>query len=239
MAKCPYCGRPVVLARGGNWQAVNHHNLELTTGGGAAAATRTDYERRAPAREPTIAGDVAVPGLQAAITGAIGAAVTAGGSLAIGYPFWASMQAGAAGGLAVLAVTWLARMGAHNRLLWMIETITGGDDRATAAPPPPPVLVEVTNDTGNGGTMRRFELPKGVTESMFRNWAQQTAAGIKTPARAQWVGRGKPFSRGQYEALVGELETAGIVHDNGDGAGRRLTLGGRRAMARIGGRGTK
>jgi len=249
---CPHCNRPVVLiapktphnAPGGQWQASQAFNstseppfLNSATAA-PAIGDFVSYERRAPARPASLESDVLVPLAQSALTGIIIATPTAAAAAVMGYYWVDSLVIGGVVGTVVVTITWLVRMDAHSKLLWLVENVTGRDldgDGKTVPPPAPPVQIEVSHTAPNGNLQRMllFELPDGITEKTFHNWiAAVTNDGIHTLARSHWVGRGKPFSRSQYDNFLKELERAGLVHNVGDGRGRQLTNGGKRALKR-------
>jgi len=247
---CPHCNKPVILAKpamGEGWQQYTRHQLNTTAPApwqkDAAPADYAgyDYQRRSPAREPNLQADVFVPAAQSLLTGVAIGVPTAAGLGLLGYTTGQALTGGAGLGLLTITGTWLIKLGIHNSLLWAIETVTGRDidgDGETGEPEPEPepepVKLEVSHPTHTKEYHGlRFELPNGVTMGLFAAWANQVVNGIQTPARANWVGNGKPFSRGQYDNFLKALTKAGIIHDPGDGTGRQLTNGGRRALARM------
>lgn len=107
-----------------------------------------EWETAKPAREANVSSDVAVPLLQAAITG---------GLLAIPATLLAKALVPDADGLklyAILAsgfmcIAWMVLLGEHRKLLWLIEGVTGHDldgDKSVGQPQERVIIV-------NGGRM--------------------------------------------------------------------------------------
>lgn len=249
---CPTCGQPIkrpgvarrLLSAYGSYRQTRIASYQSTSltpwqpqppPGSSEPGRYLEAERRSPYRPQNAESDFLVPALQALATGVF---VTIGaGWVAWKYPgFTADMALGcgvlAAGGFWVLTVL------ANRKLLWMVETITNGDldnDGVIGEPPPPrPVALEVThrNEAGTFGQMFRFDLPSGVTEDDFKEFARGVTTG-RGLAESGWIGSGKPFSRQSYNALLAALEQAGIVRWKDDGnhaAGRELTPSGARSL---------
>jgi len=179
-----------------------------------------------PARAASVGSDVAVPALQALISGVVAGAVVLALCVAFG---WALRIAGAVA-LAVLAITWLLLLIDHRRLLWAVENLTRADlDHDGAVGEPVTLRLEVKH-SGNGG--RRFDfLHLGVSDAAFLQWASAVVAG-RSLAVSSWVGRGQGFSRSEYDAMLAELERSEIVEKSGKGTNAAwvLTPEGREAL---------
>lgn len=200
-----------------------------------------DYEKRQPAREPSLQGDVLVPAAQSLLTGlAIGVPSAAVMGM-LGYDTGASLATGAAIGLTAISVTWLIKMDAHSRLLWLVESVTGRDidgDGETGEPEPvarpEPVRLEVVKEAAPGKFAgMNIDLPEGVDRGLFAHWAAMVVNNGMSTGRTHWTGAGRPFSRELYDRFLVALETAGIIHDYGDGKGRVLTTGGKHSLKRF------
>jgi len=183
-----------------------------------------------PARPASVASDVVVPGLQAAITGAVAAAVAGAAAWALGWPAWVAAFAG----LAVLAVSWVLLLLDHRRLLWAVENVTRADldgDGETGRPLAAPsklVLEVIQNGERRGIDFLQLDIEEGA----FLQWAAAAIAG-RSLAVSGWVGRGRPFTRGQYDGMLAELERAGIVRladPRNPQNGRELSPAGRAAL---------
>ena len=214
---CPNCGH--VFSRPGEnagWQAMTHFRQSVTAvAGGVAPASVPqpigDFERRAPARAASFESDVLVPATQALITGAV--AIVPGILVTVwaGWRWYVPLEIGAG----VMTLMWLYLLDAHRKLLWLVEYASNrdidGDGEVGAPSPAPPVRLEVrhADADGRGKRYQFFDLPDGVTREMLAEFAAGYARrGLSLSA---WTGRGKPFSRAQYAALMAVLEDAGIV----------------------------
>lgn len=226
-----YSATPATIpAPGGNggYYPNNGANYAPTYGG-----DWSDVYQARPARPASVAADVAVPGLQALISGLIAGALTLAGGLAFDYP----LEYAGAVALAVLAIAWALLLADHRRLLWAVENLTRRDldgDGATgepAAAEPARLILEVKH-TGTGDKRGLDFHHLGIDAHAFLLWARAALEG-QTLAVGAWVGRGRPFSRGQYDALMGELERAGIIRltdPKNPQSGRELTAPGRAAL---------
>lgn len=190
------------------------------------------YQAR-PARPASVAADVAVPGLQALISGLIAGALTLAGALAFDY----RLEYAGAVALAVLAIAWALLLADHRRLLWAVENLTrrdldgDGETGKPAAAEPARLVLEVKH-TGTGEKRGLDFHHLGIDAYAFLLWARAALEG-QTLAVGAWVGRSRPFSRGQYDALMGELERAGIIRlsdPKNPQSGRELTAPGRAAL---------
>lgn len=129
---------------------------------GDTVTVGSEIERRRPARGASIESDVAVPGLQAAISGLLsGVAVLA---LALGFGWDSPLRIAAAVAIAVTILTWIGLLSAHRRLLWELEEIRNRDidgDGEIGRPEPPqpePITrVEVIDEGGH--RIRWFDVP--------------------------------------------------------------------------------
>lgn len=237
---CPHCGKPIAITLNA-----------MTAPASFAAAIPTppweqqpapiaqpgySYTRTEPARPASLESDVFVPLAQAFATGVALAVPGIAATIALALPWWSPIAISGAG----MAATWAGLLNSHRKLLWATEHHeTEAAPVATEPPKPQPAaatIIEVNYPAEQPGTVHqsRIDLPRGITAEAFRGWAKQVSSGIISPARANWTGSGKPFSRQQYDDLLTVMEAAGIVRDTGDGKGRQLTSGGKRALARVG-----
>lgn len=182
-----------------------------------------------PARAASLASDVGVPALQALISGMVAALLVAVGVMAWGWS-WAAVGAS---GVGVLAITWALLLVDHRRLLWAVENLTSGDldgDGVVGNPEPARLVLEVKQETSERRGLDFLHLD--VDQAIFLTWARAALAG-QSLAVAAWVGRGRPFTRGQYEGMLAELERSGIVRlsdARNPQNGRELTGAGRAAL---------
>ena len=197
--------------------------------GAVAPADQWDVYHSEPARAASVASDVAVPALQSLISGVVAGAVT----LALCVAFGWQMRIAGAVALAVLALAWVWLLVDHRRLLWAVENLTHADvnrDGAIGQPEPARLVLEVKH---SGGERSGFDfLHLGIDQADFLTWARAVLGG-QSLAVGQWVGRGRLFTRGQYDALMSELERAGIVRAadaRNPQSGRELSPAGRAAL---------
>jgi len=197
--------------------------------GAVAPADQWDVYHSEPARAASVASDVAVPALQSLISGVVAGAVT----LALCVAFGWQMRIAGAVALAVLALAWVWLLVDHRRLLWAVENLTHADvnrDGAIGQLEPARLVLEVKH---SGGERSGFDfLHLGIDQADFLTWARAVLDG-RSLAVGQWVGRGRLFTRGQYDALMSELERAGIVRAadvRNPQSGRELSPAGRAAL---------
>lgn len=169
-----------------------------------------EAERKSPFRPQNAESDFLVPLLQALGTGAF---ITAGAGwlawLYRGFTWEMAVTVGliSAGGF------WLITVPANRKLLWQIESIINSDlDNDGDIGEPPTVSLEVTqkSEGANFKKMFRFDLPAGVTEKDFLDFARGATQG-RGLAESAWIGKGKPFSRPSFSSLMETLRAAGIV----------------------------
>jgi hypothetical protein len=197
-----------------------------------AITAGAEYERKRPVRDASLESDVAVPGLQAVITGvAVG---LAGGtaSAVFGWPKPWLIALGLVGG--TTALTWLVLLRAHRDLLWEIERVIGTDldrdgdvgkpdQRAVVGEPEPRVTrVEITDRDNK--RIRYVDLPLSDGE-------------IERVARAVLVAKGSFSQRGlsdilsqeQYSETYDSMLEGGLLRYKGKSAraGVELTGAGR------------
>ena len=185
-----------------------------------------DVYHSEPARAASVGSDVAVPALQSLISGVVAGAV----GLAACWAFGWSLRIAGAVGLAVLALTWVLLLVDHRRLLWAVESLTRGDINGDGAiGEPARLILEVKH---NNNDRQGFDfLHLGIAQPVFLQWAGAVVAG-RSLAVASWVGRGGSFSRSQYDAMLAELERAGIVARDGESSNAAwvLTAAGRETL---------
>lgn len=197
---CRECGqqlRPGVrLAPGeriGGWQQQERRRHYV----GDAAPVDTpfsEFHRETPARPPAVGGDVAVPALQAIISGVAIFLV----GLAILWPDW---QIAAAGGGIVGALAWFLLLSDSRRLLRVVEDVTGVDldqDGHIGEPEPPALGVKLRIDEEEGRVTKYAHLP---IDAQRLGQLARGLLGSESFAVASWTGRGKPFSRAEFETL--------------------------------------
>lgn len=250
---CPMCGQP--LKRRGRisrafsayrgWRQsrmVTFQNTSLTPWqppaptGGNEPGRYLEAERRFPFRPQNAESDFLVPLLQALGTGVFVTIVAGWGAwLYRGFTWYDALGCGlvAAGGFWVITVI------ANRSLLWQVERIINSDldnDGAIGQPPPAQsVALEVTHRSqdDNFRRMFRFELPAGISEADFVDFANGVTIERRGLAESAWTGAGKPFSKPKYTELLTTLDRAGLVrwrNSQAPAQGRELTPAGGRAL---------
>jgi hypothetical protein len=198
-----------------------------------------EAERRTPYRPQNAESDFLVPLLQAIGTGAF-ITVVAGWAAWLYRGFTWDMAVGsgliAAGGFWVITVT------ANRKLLWVVETMVNSDlDQDGAVGQPTPPAREVTlnvmhqNHKGVINQVFRFDLPAGISEEDFQEFAQGIVRERRGLAESAWAGTGRPFSKPKYNELLDALTAAGIVrwiNPDAHAQGRELTEAGQRSLRR-------
>jgi len=234
---CPHCKQAIVLRiekksssqlSRPSWNVSQSHVFENTIPWETSEIDQGPIEatRTTPARAATIESDVFVPLLQSLATGIAIAVPTVGATL---WLEWAWYTPIAVGGVTT-TVTWLQLLGAHRKLLWIVETVSSLADHVQPEQARQTISLEVKHqELGRVGRMQFLDLPQGITQDQFLDWAVAVVNGIKTPARSNWVGSGKPFSRDVYDLFVKAMLEAGILR-NIPGKGKQLTVGGKHAL---------
>lgn len=153
-----------------------------------------ELETAIPARPANLASDVAVPLLQAAVTGCMaGLALVIIANLAELDIDLFYLWGGASLGVGFIA--WLVLLGQTRRLLWAIERLVGLDlDGDQVSGPPTKIQVEVTQ----GKQQMYLELP-GSPQALAT--LARGVLGGRSFAEDSWSGRGQPFSRGEFREL--------------------------------------
>lgn len=205
-------------------------SLPVPVGGGGYS-----YHKATPTRAASIESDVLVPLAQSAIFGALA------GLVSIALPLWVkgwSWWSPAAIALGVTALAWWVIAQDHRRALWTIEEMTSydidGDGQAgPPAPPAPPITLEIVHKSQGGKRFLNFNLPDGIGEADFLEFARGITLENRGLAELVWTGKGKLFSRGRYGELLDILTQAEIVrlkNSHAPAQGRELTGAGYQAL---------
>lgn len=234
-ANCPYCGRQIRLERAA---ATVGREVLLTEFQQAVYSPLTappvppgggDWRRVTPVGrlEPK---DVLTAGLDAGVSFGLVTIAGVGVCWVLNWP-WALAPAS---GMAAAIIRYYGGVKLAASLLEIVESVTATDlnhdGKVGAAPSPVPMEVIHKNEAGSVLKMLRFDLPAGVTEAQFRQWAEAVLAnGDLTQAR--WVSRSK-FTREDYTGLIAAMEQAGLVRRSGERANApyELTRAGRNAL---------
>ena len=192
----------------------------------------TEHTIERPVRAPEMGADVGVPLATAFVTGVMIAAPTFTILMALEFTTGDSLTYSAIVGMIGIVGMWFKKMGTFDSLLWFVESVTHTDinqDAHVGPPPAEPIRLDITTKKDKDGyQMIRPWLPEGVGAELFYQWANQVTTGIATPARRNWVGKGKPFTEGQYTEMVNNLIDANVMQESGKG--HILTAGGHHAL---------
>jgi len=190
-----------------------------------AEAGAWEVEERTPARPPTLESDVAVPLAQALAIGVLlgGATGLVGTWLQAPDP-WAL---GLGVGCGACVLTWGALLRQVRDLLWQVRT--------ALAPEPEPERPTVRVELAHQGEKRVQYLDLPGDPDRLAHLARKVLAG-EPFSEARWTGAGRPFSKGEFQALRAELLRAHLVRWRNPGApaqGLELTPAGRAVLQRI------
>lgn len=249
---CPKCGakldtRPGAmrrLARGvGQWRASRQTTFDSSAiapweppqAPQAHGQTMTAI-RQTPVRGQNLEADLATPFLQAIATGLFVALLGL-------YLAWVRegflWHQGLIAGVVAAGLYWALALIWNRKLLWLVEEviqqdITGDGEIGQPAPPPPTTLEVIHKSEDNQvKRMLRFDLPDGLTEADIADLARGVLVEHRGLSESAWTGKGKPFSKPKFKALLDTLTAAGLVRwvdDNNHAQGRELTGQGRRAL---------
>jgi hypothetical protein len=215
----------------GHYSTLKNPNSYLASVAGALASDDWQELRfEQPTRTPTAQGDVLVPLAQAGISGLLAGVLS--GVVLLATEAGVSAWIPAAIGAAVGGFVWAKLLVDHRRLLRSTEVWTRRDKDPIAAQPQG-IRLEVKRDRGPdiGPGYLFAELP--TTAQAFRTWAQGVTGG-RSLAQSAWTGKGRPFSRSDYEELLAFLERARVVrwvNPDAPAQGRELTRMGQEALA--------
>lgn len=245
--ECPICG----YKSGGGWSRCDSHVFEQVADFGpvtrpapgrpplgrsptpaiAAVPAGVTLERRRPARAADLRSDVAVPCVQAAITGLLATGVSGGVAALVSGDV---LTAGGVFGGLVTGVAWLLLLWQHRDLLWERETITGidldGDGQTGKSMTRIEVKIPATEQRGS--QTKIIDLP--ATPEQLRTLAQGMLD--KRMAEGEWCGKGKLFSKPKFYTLRQELIDRGLmvwVNPKAHTQGTELTAVGRSVFRRL------
>jgi hypothetical protein len=184
-----------------------------------------------PGRSPSPIADVAVPFLQAIISG-----ILAGAGAAIGAAKLANVDPALIGsvvGLVVSGVVWSRLLVDTRRLLRKMETWTREDldgDGVAGEPQTETIRLEMHTHKPSGRQTLFSDVP--VSKAKFKLWAQGVTGG-RSLALGSWTGSKGPFSRSEYDALMDAMDRARVVAWNNPDSprsGRKVTRMGKAAL---------
>lgn len=190
----------------------------------------TSFYRPDPLRD-----GVAVPGLQAAITGGVC------GLAALAVCAWFELPWLAIGGTVAAVATAGAWLSYRGRWQWLLERITGADlnmDGFIGQPLPPaspalPASIRVELAQNNGHQVDFIDLP--VSPEKLPSLARGLLAG-RSFNQTAWTGSGGIFSRSEFDALRDTMIQRGLMswrNPEAKAQGCELTAAGRAVMRRL------
>lgn len=190
---------------------------------------------------PAVKEDLLVPGCWVAYGAAIVGLLALIGTLLVRDAWELQTKECFAIAVGVGMAAWALLYWHFTRLLWdglnfisTVEDITGLDINRDGAIGPPPVTITVQNPDSQH--LRR--IPDICTEDQLRRFIHGVLIEKRTLAVAQWVGRGRPFSRTEYDAFMAQCHRADIVRwkDPAEpNQGRELTAYGRNLLTQAAG----
>lgn len=244
--KCPHCHNSLVIniqksvaTFGPAWRGGRSHTFEQTTqpwqpSPSSDLGSNVEATRIQPARAASVESDVIVPLCQSLTTGAAVLVPAIGAAVWLEWSWYAPLVI--SGG--TVTMTWLLLLGAHRKLLWIVETISQlGEEDAPAEPKSAAIQLEVkhTEPSGRIGRMQFIDLPKKVTQKMLIEWSKSVTNDTGSIAQDAWCGKGKLFSKPVYIDFIAAMNDAGILALKGadKSQGYRLTTGGRHSLKRM------
>lgn len=195
-----------------------------------------ELSRQEPARSASVAADVGVPLLQAAVTGGLVAGLLTFAAARLGYrgdllTLWGGVA------LAISSVAWVALLGQHRRLLWAVEKLTGRDlDRDGQAGNPAKRRLEVhVKEGGHTAIVGADWL--GMDDDRLVRFAAALVAG-RGLAEGVWAKDRGTFPGGinDFRRVRGKLLEAGLiawVNGQNPNLGYTLTRAGRAAFGSL------
>jgi hypothetical protein len=198
-----------------------------------------DIQRIYKNDQSPVTGAVVVPGLQAAITGALCGA--AAGLVVILFKIDFS-AIGAAAGVWILStlVSWLSYRGRWQRVLELVMGVDlnesggiGDDPNQAPGPSPDRITVELLQDGGRRGDFIDLPYPERLPA---------LASGLldgRQFSQTAWASGGQLYSRAEFETMRAELLRGGLIRWVREGSpkqGTELTPAGRAIMRRLCGR---
>jgi hypothetical protein len=186
------------------------------------------WEYYRPGRPASMESDTWVPLAQSGITGGIAALSLGTLLLLLGAEWKTTLVWVAIAFISGVVLVWVWKLWLHAEAL--IEYFRADNDQPQEQPRPPSVVIEVASEDQR--QRKIWHVPDGIDHSTLAQFCRAALRG-QTLAVTRWVGRGRPFTRRQYEELMGYMERAGWVENTGSNVGRVLTPAGRRVCAGI------
>lgn len=222
---CPYCG----------WETTRGFNFEQILAGTLPESVTGDFTafRSTPSRTATIEADLLVPIGQTLATAIIITLPTFVVALWLKWEWYAPFSVGAV----TLLAQWIRCLNLHEKTLAVVEEFsyspTGQDlgQRSRDVGGDVVKLEVISGRNSYEAGMKIVDLPSDVSVEQFKDFCKDILSG-KPLARRDWTGSGKQFSRDTYDDLMSAMLDAGLVFSLA-GKGKRLTLGGKRAIARL------
>jgi len=219
------------------YQPLPNHVMGIAAGA-MTSQTWKEVTFESPAREPNIDSDVAVPALQAAVTGCAIGFITSGLTWAVLSQKWEHIFIlGCAAGLISFTYTWWQLLDDQRSLLRTVERYVGRDldgDGVIGTQKPAAVRLEMYQDNGAYSDVAKIamfaSLP--VDEARFTTLIKGALSG-QPLTQSRWTGGSGPFSRSEFDNVMAALEEANVVRwidSNNHAQGRELTRPGKSAL---------
>jgi hypothetical protein len=151
---------------------------------------------------------------------------------------WPFLWALAAGG----AVTFVVWMNLYNRMLYLIEFVLKADingDGVIGAPltqlPPPTTRIELIKTDQDHNLVEGDYINLPAEPEQLAQLADGLSQGYSLSIN-KWTGRGKPFTRSQFETLLDVFHTRGLaapLSAKSPNSGYALTVAGKHVISRF------
>ena len=164
---------------------------------------------------------VLVPIAQATVTGALVALVGEGVGLMLDYHSPPALALTVGAGVALLV--WRDHLAIWRGYLY---SLAEGDGFEVIEPEPARVRVEIPSNEGR--TLQLADLPANLDQLIALGAGLVEGASM---TEARWIGRGRPFTRGEFIALRDELIRRGFARWNSPGTPARGVLPTKKGLA--------
>lgn len=211
-----------------------HHTFESVLAGEFENDLNGAYTafRSTPSRASTIESDVLVPLAQSLVWSVVSILPAIPISYWLRYEWYFPFAVGSVS----LLISWLSSQKKAESSLSVVEEFSyspNGESsgKALGGEPQGGIKLDVTDRSERDVIRIQFvALPPSIEVEKFNEFCKGVVLG-KPLSRKEWTPERVLFSRDQYDQLVGELMSSGVVLSV-DGKGKVLSRGGKRALAR-------
>lgn len=188
--------------------------------------------RSTPVRASTMESEFLVPLAQSLVWSVVTVLPAIPLAYWLRYEWYFSLAAGSV----ALLISWLSAQRKTENSLSTIEEFSYTPSELDPAeisgtPGLPTIALDITDRTErNTISMQFVSLPPSIGTEKFREFSQGVVDGTSL-ARRNWTPESKLFSRDQFDELIAELVSVGIVA-SADGKARTLTRGGKHSLER-------